>query len=281
MSNDLDFQSAGQVPLPELVNLMNHCFQGYLVKIHLDHAGFLNLIRVDSVDLPASLVVRSSGQNAGIALVSRRGWSSRLATMAIAQDFRGRRIGSAVVRHLLLAAAQRRDREFVLETIEQNAPAVRLYQTAGFVRMRRLTGYTAQTLEGFADPALEQIDPASVGKAVADWGVDNLPWQMAPQTLGALSPPNVAFKLGRAFALITDPSVSTIACRALVVEPESRRKGWATRLLRAMAAQYPGKTWRFSIIVPEEIPAAFFLGLGFQKDGLTQLQLCRPIDFAS
>src|SRR6185369_5116052 len=122
MLSELEFQTADQVPLSDLVSLMNHGFEGYLVKIHVEQAGFLNLIRVDSVDLTASVVVRCSGQNAGIALVARRGWNSRLAAMAIAPEFRGRRIGSALVAHLLQAAAARSDREFLLETIEQNAP---------------------------------------------------------------------------------------------------------------------------------------------------------------
>src|SRR4051794_8780744 len=84
MLSDLKFQSADQLPLPELASLVNHCFQGYLVKVHLDHTAIFNTIRVDSVDLAASVVVHCSGQQAGIALVARRGWNSRLAAMAVA-----------------------------------------------------------------------------------------------------------------------------------------------------------------------------------------------------
>jgi ribosomal protein S18 acetylase RimI-like enzyme len=277
MTTNLEFQTALALPLPELAELFTRCFTGYVVPVHLDYPSLVGMLRVDSVDLAASVIVRSSGRAVGFALVARRGWSSRLAAMAIDPDFRGRKIGSALVAELLRQARQRGDRQCLLEAIEQNPPAIRLYQSAGFQTIRRLVGYRPAVIEGVADPALEEADPAEVGALVAQAGLENLPWQIAPQTLAALTPPHQAFRLGPAAALLTDPSAPTITVRSLIVERESRRKNWGTRLVRALAAKFPGKQFRFSALVPEEVSPAFFQRLGFQQDALSQLQMGIPI----
>ena len=49
------------------------------------------------------------------------------------------------------------------------------------------------------------------------------------------------------------------------------------RLLRALSARFPGKQWRFSIVIPEEIPEAFFSKLNFRKDRLSQIQMARTL----
>ncbi len=255
---------------------MNRSFAGYLVPARFDRAAIFDLIRVHGVDLSVSVIVRCDGSDVGGALVARRGRSCRLAAMAIEPQFRGKRIGTRMSEFLIRAAVERRDREYVLETIEQNE-ALRLYQSAGFVAVRRLVGYRTEALDAIKDTSLEMVDPVAVAEAVLCCGVENLPWQIAPRTLAALASPHQAFRLGSAFAVLTNPSDATVTIRALVVDPAVRRQGWSTRLLQALSARFPGRTWKTSILVPEEIPHSFFARLNFRQEALTQIQMARPL----
>jgi ribosomal protein S18 acetylase RimI-like enzyme len=273
----LEFHNAGRLSLAEVAATATRGFEGYFVPIHLDVPALLTMMRVDSVDLSTSVVVVRDQQPVGVALVARRGWGSRLAGMAIVPPCRGQGIGAQLTDHLIQAARGRGDRQLVLECIEQNPAALRLYQAAGFQTIRRLVSYAAAQLAEERDTALEEIDPAEVSAAVGRWGMENLPWQMAPQTLALLAPPHRAFRLGPARALITDPAETTICVRTLVVDPDNRRQGFGTRLVKALAASFPGKKWRFAAMTPEEIPETFFLRLGFQRSALTQFQMARSL----
>jgi ribosomal protein S18 acetylase RimI-like enzyme len=236
----LEYRRAGSLPMDELVAALNRCFEGYLVTIRLDPQALFKAIRVDSIDLPASVAAQSGGKTVAVALVARRGWNCRLAAMAIDPDFRGKRIGTKLTEFLLRTARERGYRHF---------------EYAG----------------------LEEIDSATVAAAVSRWGVLDLPWQISPHALTALGPPHRAFRLGPALALLSDPAAETITFSALVVDPDQRRRGWATRLVRALRARFPGKKWRFSIVIPEEIPEEFFSKLNFRKERLTQIQMARTL----
>ena len=262
---------------PELAASLNRCFEGYLVPAHFDRLTIAKMVRMDSVDLSASVVAQHEGRTIGVALVARRGWTCRLAAMAIAPDFRGQRVGTGLTELLIRSAREREDRSFILEVIEQNAPGMRLYQAAGFTPIRRLVGYTADTIEPKEEPALEEIDPVEAAMAVSRWGVGLLPDQISPATLTALAPPYRAFRLGPAVAVVSSPAAETITICTLVVEPGARRQGSGSRLLRALSARFSGKKWRIPILVPEEIPMAFFTQLGFRKESLTQIQMKRPL----
>src|SRR5262245_49406931 len=89
----LEFRSAAQMPLEEVAATATRGFEGYFVPIRLDGPSLLSMVRVDSVDLAASVVALRDAQPAGVALVARRGWSCRLATMSVEPQSRGQRIG--------------------------------------------------------------------------------------------------------------------------------------------------------------------------------------------
>ena len=272
----VEYRSADAVE-PELAESLTQCFEGYLVPAHFDRLTIAKMVRVDSVDLSASVVAQHEGRTIGVALVARRGWTCRLAAMAIAPDFRGQRVGTGLTDFLICSAQERGDRAFVLEVIEQNAPGMRLYQAAGFTPVRRLFGYTADAIETKEDPALAEIDPVEVAMAVSRWGVESLPYQISPATLTALAPPYRAFRLGPAAAVVSSPATETITICTLVVEPGARRLGWASRMVGALSARFTGKKWRIPILIPEEIPVAFFTRLGFRKEPLNQIQMKCPL----
>jgi GNAT superfamily N-acetyltransferase len=113
---------------------------------------------------------------------------------------------------------------------------------------------------------------------VAREGEPAPPWQLAPETLAAATAPARAVHLeGRAYALVADPGAETLALRALVVPRAERGRGWGTRLLAALAREYPGRPWLVTPIVPEGLADRLLLGRGWTHHEIAQLEMVLPL----
>ena len=158
----------------------------------------------------------------------------------------------------------------VLEVIEQNAPALKLYERLGFQRVRRLVGFVGTPTLEIA--TLEEVEPVDCARLLPE----GLPWQLSPSTVAGLALPSRAFRLGPAVAVVGDVSAPTLMVRAFAVESGARGKGAGRRLLRALAAAHPGKSLAVSAIVPEGLCDRFFLGAGFTTAAISQFEFaCR------
>jgi ribosomal protein S18 acetylase RimI-like enzyme len=268
----LAFRPVLEFGLDPAAELLSRGFADYLVPIRMNAAGLLGMVRQDSVDLAASRIVSDEKEPVGVALIARRGWTSRLAGMALVPEARARGIGERVVRRLLAEAAARGERGMTLEVIEQNARAVRLYQRCGFVTDRRLVGFAGRPEVGSSARAPQEVDVREVASALSAWGPRDLPWQLSGETLAQTGAPGVAYGDDTAWVALSDPTATTVTVRALVTRPDARRRGVASALLRDVIALHPGREWRVSAIWPEEI-GGFFHKLGFERTELTQWQM--------
>lgn len=164
----------------------------------------------------------------------------------------------------------------LLEVFEHNTPAVNLYKGLGFSPLRRLVGYHRET--GVAAPeaadTLSELDPLDFARVVAREGVSGLPWMLTAETLCGTIPPARAYHLDRrAYALIGDPDANMISLTALVVPRSHRRNGWGSRLMLALFAAYPDRTWSIPQIVPEGLAPAFFARCGWGLLDMNQLEM--------
>ena len=91
---NMDTRPASNYPMPDLVQLLNLSFEIYLTPIHFDSSQLRNILRKDTIDLTASRVLIIEDQPAGIALIARRSWTSRLAAMGIKKELRGKKAGT-------------------------------------------------------------------------------------------------------------------------------------------------------------------------------------------
>ena len=270
---NLTLKPAFEYDLSQLADILNQSFTGYLVAIQVDAILLAQMVRKESVDLVASRVVLQHEAIIGIALIARRGWTGRLAAMGIAPAWRGQGVGRWLIRQLIAEARARGERRMLLEVIEQNEPAVRLYSRAGFRPLRRLVGYAAQQPKGSADPQLQEVDLSEVARRLIRHGLPDLPWQISGETLAQTGLPTQGYRLGPAYAAISDPSQSHISLRAFIVPEYAQPQVWAPRLLQALIAKYPEKVWKIPVLFPEELIHGLFESLGFEREQLTQLQM--------
>lgn len=263
------YQSVLEHGLEPSAALVTRGFSDYFVPISLSGASLLTMVRQDSVDLEASRVVIVDDVAVGVAFIARRGWTTRLAAMALVPEARTRGAGEACVRHVMDEARARGERTMVLEVIEQNGRAVRLYERCGFRTVDRLVGYEGVVahVDGAQPPVA--CDVHEVARALIAHGPPDLPWQLSGETLGQAVPPAAGYRSEHSWLAISDPSAAKVGIRALVTLPGARRRGDALELLRAVIAQHAGKTWRVPAIWPERY-GALFEKLGLQRTELTQ-----------
>ena len=268
---EISFRPISAADLQSVTDLANRGFSDYFAPIRFSPEGLLEMVRRDSVDLDASRIVCAEGEPVGAAFMARRGWSCRLAAMAIVPEARARGAGEALVRHLLAEATARGERAMTLEVIEQNTRAEHLYARCGFRAIRRLVGYAgAPAIAGAPRP--EEVDLREVAGALTAHGTQDLPWQLSGETLAQTGPPSVAYRMGDAWIALSDPAQSGVTIRALVTRPEARRRGAASALLRGVIALTPHRQWRVPSIWPEEL-GGLFEKLGMERTPLTQWQM--------
>lgn len=258
--------------LQETVDLMNLGFSDYFIHIELSLPMFLNMVRVDGIDLGHSRVIYVDGEATGVALIARRGWTSRLAAMCLAPASRGRRAGRAAMDLILTEALSRGDHSMVLEVIEHNAPGVRLYESCGFKTQRRLLSYQGTFPQREAAAPLQPVDIREAARWVTIYGLEDLPWQLSGESLVQSGPPSTAWGLDQACIVLSNPDAEQVAIRSLIVLPDSRGQGQASRLVKAVLSHYPNRKWFISALCPEEA-GGLFERIGFERGSLSQLQM--------
>lgn len=275
---NLEFPSMVDYGLERAAEVMTRAFEDYFVRIPFNVGTLLQWARVDSVDLTLSRIFVRDGMAIGGELMARRGWTCRLAGMAITPEARRTGVGRAAVQQLLAEAKGRGDRSMVLEVIEQNTAAVELYRACGFQTIRRLISFAGSSAsDAVVPPGLAEVDLREVAVAVTRHGLPDLPWQISGETLAQLTPPCVAYRLDSAWIALSDPSQPVVTVRGLVAESGAQDLGREAALLRAVMAKHPGKQeWRLNALWPEEI-AAVIASAGLPRGSLTQWQMQREL----
>jgi ribosomal protein S18 acetylase RimI-like enzyme len=271
---DLDTVPASDFPMLDLVKSLNQGFEDYVVPVHFNTATFLNMLRKDGIDLTLSCILLVDDQPCGIGLIARRGWTSRLAAMGIAKGIRGKGVGSWFMDELTKEALQRGDHEMVLEVIEQNEAAVKLYQRAGFQTVRRLIGFTHTGNDGLEAKKnkLQEIDLREISRLIVQHGLADLPWQISGESIAQMNPPARGYEKDRSYIVVSNPVLEHVVIWSLLVEQAVRGKGFATDLLKTVMANHAGKTWHVPAIFPEEFGRVFEKA-GFEREELSQWQM--------
>jgi len=228
----LSLKPAIEFSVPQLADLLTRGFEGYFIPIHITEATLLDMLRRDGVDLTASRIILRNDEPVGLALIARRGWTSRLAAMGIISGARNGGAGTFAMETLIEETRMRGDKELVLEVIAQNEAGVKLYQRVGFEIVRNLFGYKIENPPSDSKEELREIDIRDIARQVTYHGLKDLPWQLAGATLSNHVPPARAFRLNDAYCLISDPGVEHISIFSVLVKARSRGAGLSPVLMQ-------------------------------------------------
>jgi GNAT superfamily N-acetyltransferase len=267
---------ASELTLAKLADLFTAGFAGYVIAMRMTAAGLADRVCSEDIHLVSSRVVLRGTEPVGLGLVSRRGRQSRLAAMGVIPEARSRGAGRVLLSELLEEARARRDARMRLEVFEANAQARALYERSGFRLTTRLVGYELQQPRAAVED-LREVDPTEFARQLGKEDVGALPWQLEPATLS--TPPSGArcFSLEeKCFAYVPAVSDQAISLRGLLTVREHRRRGLASRMIGALAAEFPGRRVSVPQLVPEGLGAAFFAARGFDRGPLPLLELALP-----
>ena len=266
------FKSALSFPISETAALFTRGFEGYFVPVQMTDVALQTMIRRDSVDLAESRILFKDDRPIGVALIARRGWTSRLAAMGIVTEARNGGVGTWAMKQLIEEARARGEKEMLLEVIEQNTAGVKLYRKVGFETVRRLVGYKLENPQGKSKGKIEEIDIRDLAKLISAHGLKDLPWQLSGETIAQHTPPSRAYRLDDAYCLISNPEAEQVVISSVLVKAGSRGAGLSPVLMRAVFSRFPNKTWRVPAIFPEEM-SPIFEEVGMKREELSQLQM--------
>jgi GNAT superfamily N-acetyltransferase len=120
--------------------------------------------------------------------------------------------------------------------------------------------------------SMEEINLREAGSLISQYGLSDLPWQLAGETIAHMNPPAHAYRNGPALAVISNPTAEHVVIWSLLVEPSARGKDLGVDMLQRVIANHPDKTWHVPAIFPEEF-GNLFEQAGFEREELTQWQM--------
>ncbi|HBR7689918.1 TPA: GNAT family N-acetyltransferase [Klebsiella pneumoniae] len=276
---------ATQFSSVQLTDILNACFEAYLVPVTQSVEGFVQRFSAEGMSLVDSRVWLAGDEPAAIAIVARRGSAARLAAFALRPAWRGKGLGRKLMQELLMLLQQQGIETVFLEVIRDNHAAVALYQSLGFTRRYGLCGYLSTELLPPVPGVLQLYPTLSLLRRAIEESNSQLPWLLDPLTFATL-PCQVVTLEQRAFAVLTTagsrPVLSFLwvepAARRqglarellMALAPAARRQGLARELLMALAQQFPGIGT--SVTVPETF-TPLFAAAGYTPLSLQQYEM--------
>lgn len=253
----------------QLAEILSRCFEGYLVPFTIDGDTFATRFSAEDISYGDTRVWLQDDEAKALAVIVRRGQTSRLAAFAIRPEWRGQGLGKQFIQQLIDEARARGDRQMWLEVIVGNDNGLALYKRMGFVRQQTLVGFHATGSKLFYETGeLLEIDPVVMAKKMMADARLRLPWLSAPETLYKL--PGKAYILDDVAYAMVIPHAQQPKLRMLYVCPTARGKGHAKKLLTLLAERFPGLSTAGSI--PEQI-SPLFLSCGYRLDAVSQYEM--------
>jgi GNAT superfamily N-acetyltransferase len=153
-----------QFSLAELAELFTRGYEGYFVPIDVDEPTLRYMVDTWDIDLSRSRVA----PGVGLANLAIRGDRSWIGGIGVVPEQRRNGVGRALMEAVLELAPP----TVLLEVIQENEPAIKLYESLGFEKTRVLEVWR---IEAPLVPA-ESVEPSALGQA-------NLPWQREDASL--------------------------------------------------------------------------------------------------
>jgi GNAT superfamily N-acetyltransferase len=262
---------AHDVPMAEQAELFSRAFAGYVGgSFEMDAAALARFVSLQGADLCYSRFAQTPEGLAGFAYINRTANISRIGAMAVVPEARRAGVARRLLVHLLEEVRERGDQAMMLEVIEQNPAAHRLYAQQGFREIGHLSGWRRKTNTPASESArsLEEISLIRATQIPSALEYPNLPWPISRHAI-AKSAAKYAFQSGHALVVMGDPEVSPVRVHALSCPNEM---DWPAlrEILSALLQRYPDREFFTPPVFPEQFGQEIFEPLGFAREPLNQ-----------
>lgn len=250
----LQFQTLLYLPHDELVRVFNEAFENYFVPIRLTPELLEQKITCENIRLHLSAGAFSENKLVGFILtgydeIQREKWAYNAAT-GVLPAFRGQGVTEAMYRFLFALLDERSIHNHVLEVIENNASAIKVYERSGFTASRQLDCFRGMPVAESSAQASWRFDvPQPEELAAAYEFSDYMPtWQHSLSSVQRCPDLHIAEAVwvGKKLAGATVMMPTAGRVKLLAVHKEFRGQGIGRELLKRM--KLASKTGQLSFI---------------------------------
>lgn len=251
-------------------------FADYIIKFELTERQFQNHITLNAVNLDRSAGCFEVDRPVGVSLNGFGTWEGKQtvydAGTTVIPGYRRRGISRGMFEWMIPMFAAEGYKQFLLEVITNNEPAIRLYELLGFQRTRELLLLEADPMIPLERPSPPEVEIREIHRH------ENIQyaafWDGKPSWQNSIEAVERSVQMKRLFgAFMGDECVGYIVFSAgvgrlaqLAVHREHRRKGIATRLLLEMQKDARGQ--KLHVINLDEAmteSVVFFQNRGFTR----------------
>lgn len=242
--NSTNIQTLQNISMQELAECFNLAFSDYLVPLQVDAGQLANGLKVKGVRMDLSAGAFDQGRLVGFVLTGTdtvRGIPTAYnAGTGVSPVYRGHRLTRRLYDFLLPMLQECRIKECLLEVITENASALRVYESLGYVRTRLLKCYKGNLVANARteDAEIRQLTEIDSGRWQSFWD-----WQPTWQN-GMMAVSRSFTSLIVLGAFIDERLAGYIAYNPLqkrvhqfAVDKDYRRRGIGRQLFGYIAAQ--------------------------------------------
>lgn len=269
---------AHELSFGEQAEVFAAAFSGYIGgSFQMNAATLGSFLTGQGIDLCYSRFARNDrGELVSFGYINRTGNVSRLAGMGTIDAARRTGAAAFVLSSLMEEAKARGDQTMVLEVIEQNPPAVRLYESHGFTSLGRLLGWRRKG-SGVTpgDGGLRELNVLEAIRFSAAPEYPQLPWQVSRHAATKVASAR-AFALDDVAVVIGDPRSTPIRVHAFL---GGNHHNWESlrELARQLLGKYPEAEFYAPPIFPEQFGTEIFQPLKFEQEKLSQFLMRKDL----
>lgn len=274
----MDYRFLQKADFPQLYVTFVKAFSDYTVKMHPSEEQLFEMLTRRGVRYDLSVGAFNGSEMAGFNLNGLDRWNDKLTVYdsgtGVIPEYRGQSIASQIFTFSLPKLKEVSAQQYILEVIDTNVPAIRVYEKVGFREVRRLESFK---LDG---SVTGKLTGESTGielriESEPDWELFQSFWDWEPAWQNSINSikrsldVNVlvcAFSGGSCVGYgIVYPSNGDIP--QLVVSKGHRRRGVGARILQSLETRIKsGQTGRMiNIDASAEGTLAFCKAMGMKK----------------
>ncbi len=140
--SELTIRSLTNIPITTMHNAFTEAFSDYEVKLEMPLEKFREMILIRDIKSEYSIGCFYKKNLVGFILTGYREINGRKIAYdggtGVKKDFRRKGIAEQLLKHLIDFLKEKKLDVFMLEVLENNKPAIRLYEKHGFIKTRRL-----------------------------------------------------------------------------------------------------------------------------------------------
>lgn len=265
----MHFTTLAHTPIGEITACMNAAFAEYEIPIQWTEESLLQKMRIEDIDLSLSSGAFDDGTLAGIILMgadedNSRVWDGGTGVLPV---YRGQKLTERMFAYILPQLKQRGTKLMLLEVLENNKGAYKVYERLGFTTTRLLHAYKGN------------ITPVNAGiyemETLTEYDADELlnlcDWQPAWQQMNQRianrgdTVTTICIKADGQVAAYARYDAAARRIHQFAVAKEHRRNGMGAALFQHIAGDSADPWLIINIDAGCEATNAFLQGVGLEQ----------------